>query len=292
MDIYGYPTGLIHSGHYCRTEAEANSLRDMIVTDANQVSVIKENRDFYNDRWNPWYRVEPCPHYTYTTNKLEAEWQKNNNHCYRNLRDFNILKVKVETVGLLMDNNKASKLIVYGSIPLIWGYKDRPGFRIIRLVSYSPFNSGIEFKPVLHEGIPVYTEDAATLILKIQGADGGELNGLSFRDLLNIQELISSRSLIKNLHENKPYRTDEVQCKTYRLKDGKNLSLYIYSVGYSEGYAFEVYSSEKDSRRAFRENIRARMKSDWVLLECFECGATYTEAGHVEPGGMGCDHCS
>jgi hypothetical protein len=27
-------------------------------------------------------------------------------------------------------------------------------------------------------------------------------------------------------------------------------------------------------------------------LECLECGATFTEPGHVEPGGMGCDRCN
>lgn len=29
-----------------------------------------------------------------------------------------------------------------------------------------------------------------------------------------------------------------------------------------------------------------------TLLECLECGAVHSAAGHVEPGGMGCDRCN
>lgn len=286
MKIYGYPIAFAYKGYSCRTESEAIALRKMIASPVSVIS-ITEHRDEHNS----WWKVEPCPLYTYTTNQAEAEWQRSNSRCYQDFRDFNILQAEVQPVGLLKENNRISEMIVCGEIPL-YRAKRFSSFSAIRLQEYSPINSSVRFTYTLPDSIPLYSQAANQLICDIKGADGGELVGLNFQDLIQVEELISTRTLIKNALSNPPYSTDQVECRTYQKKDNTRISLYVYSVGYSEGYAFEVYLGEKEAKRAFYANIKERLKSNWVLLECFECGAIYEETGYVIPGGMGCDRCS
>jgi hypothetical protein len=71
-----------------------------------------------------------------------------------------------------------------------------------------------------------------------------------------------------------------------RFQDGTGKTVYVFSVGYSEGYVFDVFETLAGAKREFSP------RPVTGPTECFECGATYPEPGHVEQGGMGCDRCS
>lgn len=61
--------------------------------------------------------------------------------------------------------------------------------------------------------------------------------------------------------------------------------VWVFSVGYFEGYAFEICESWKEAKKTFEV-------PSCPHLECFECGAVYDKPGHVEWGQMGCDRCN
>lgn len=72
----------------------------------------------------------------------------------------------------------------------------------------------------------------------------------------------------------------------YRLKldTGAVKTTFVFSVGYSEGYAFDFCDTWAEAKKEFAP-------PPCPLLECLECGAAYEKPGHVEWGGMGCDRC-
>jgi hypothetical protein len=74
---------------------------------------------------------------------------------------------------------------------------------------------------------------------------------------------------------------------TLTFEDASVRTVWVYSVGYCEGYAFDIY----ESRGAAMAQINPKVNSAGPL-ECWECGAAYSEPGHVENGCMGCDRCN
>lgn len=55
-----------------------------------------------------------------------------------------------------------------------------------------------------------------------------------------------------------------------------------------------VHQNAVDAELRHEDALRAMAMDSTrqpALLECLECGASYTEPGHVEPGGMGCNRC-
>lgn len=70
--------------------------------------------------------------------------------------------------------------------------------------------------------------------------------------------------------------------------DGETCIVWVYSVGYSEGYLFEIFLTKNELNKYLKE----LGKRHWTALECFECGARYDSPGYVEPGQMGCVRCN
>lgn len=70
--------------------------------------------------------------------------------------------------------------------------------------------------------------------------------------------------------------------------DGTESLIWVYSVGYSEGYLWEMF----ETKAALNKYLKDLGKRHWISLECLECGAKYSEPGYVEPGSMGCVRCN
>jgi len=67
--------------------------------------------------------------------------------------------------------------------------------------------------------------------------------------------------------------------------DTEDKTVFVFSVGYSEGYQFDVFDRWEQAKEAFNP-------PPCPLTECMECGEVFDVPGRVEWGGMGCARCN
>jgi hypothetical protein len=89
-----------------------------------------------------------------------------------------------------------------------------------------------------------------------------------------------------------PYASKRIDRLTLTLENGTKQVAYAMSVGYFEGYQYDIFRSLKSALKDHIDHLRANAVKARTALECWECGAIYNEPGHVESGQMGCDRCN
>ncbi|WP_099534516.1 hypothetical protein [Limnothrix sp. PR1529] len=217
-----------------------------------------------------WYALPP--------DHLRAHLDRN--HNFERMRPFPILEAEVEILGEFEADFPNGICLLANSN---WTFKK--SCRIART-----FNSPeeLEISRAMIDA-PKLSDTASRLINDYLGADGGELIGVTLEQIALIDSCSSEKILTSNSH---PYSGDQIDKHHCQLKNGETLTLFVKSCGYFEGYSWQAFTSKSEAFKELRAELRARAKADWTALECWECGATYTEPGHVEPGQMGCDRCN
>lgn len=86
--------------------------------------------------------------------------------------------------------------------------------------------------------------DAARLISSVWGSDSGR-PAVGWDLLTQIAEIVSSRTVEEGRGPGS-YQGPTIQHLRVRLVDGRRTDLWVYSVGYFEGYAFEIYPTRRD----------------------------------------------
>ncbi len=135
------------------------------------------------------------------------------------------------------------------------------------------------------------SKDAASIISAIKGADCGSVyleGGYSL--IARIATINKEEKLIYAGTKPGGYAGQSITRFFVTLDDGTLLTFYVRSVGYSEGYQYDVYATFKAARDEF-DQVQ-KWAAGWREHECLECGAVFSESGHVEPGQMGCDRCN
>lgn len=134
------------------------------------------------------------------------------------------------------------------------------------------------------------SKDCFKLIDLVRGADRGKIN-FPIAKIANIQTLVSTKELLTS-GDNGVYQGKTIEEWIYSTSTGVNITLYSWSVGYFEGYIFDLFDDKKQCFRSLEQFNKNTARRDWTATECLECGATYDEPGCVEPGQMGCDRCN
>lgn len=136
---------------------------------------------------------------------------------------------------------------------------------------------------------PELSEAATALLMTVDGADSART--LDYSLLPKIAALESEIEFIKAHAKCYGYASLSTAKRTYRLKDGSALELFILSEGYMEGYIFETYKTKADLLQSLQEQRQAIFESENPDTECLECGATYDTPGNVWDFGMTCKRC-
>lgn len=90
--------------------------------------------------------------------------------------------------------------------------------------------------------------DARQLISAVKGSDTGYVEG-GVKQLVNIDRILSTKKHIIGGGSGIPYAGDTIIEMEIRLKDGTKDKLFARTVGYFEGYAFNVYKSMKGAHK-------------------------------------------
>jgi hypothetical protein len=129
------------------------------------------------------------------------------------------------------------------------------------------------------------------LIKALLGSDSGETE-IPFGVLAKIQGYEESPAVsLGPSPSGGPYRGRAIDRLTLTLEDGSRQVAYVLSVGYFEGYQYDIFGSMGSALKEYKDHLRAIAVNERTALECWECGAIYEEPGHVEPGQMGCRRC-
>lgn len=282
--LFGYPAYEFYKGAMLDSLGKAQRIQAFL----NNIPEIKEEDWTIAERGTVYF-VSPTPRYSFCTSLDEATHQHKTNPNVSQWRDYPLFETDVEVVGIV-ETPHYKKLYFRGALPgTDCNDYFGEGADSLCSISIKPYHN-IDPESYLPTNTFRFSQAAANLILLIQGSDSGAMNGFQIEDLKPITDLLHQTTIAKSMAKNGVYATDEVERWTFATQQG-TLTLYSYSVGYSEGYIFDVFSSEKQAKQAFKDYLRQREKADWIGTECLECGATFDEPGHVEPGLMSCDRC-
>jgi len=91
------------------------------------------------------------------------------------------------------------------------------------------------------------SKDAKMFISGYFGSDGGDVEG-GLNSLVTIDEIVSKREEI--IGGGGYYAADRIEIYDVRHKDGKKETLYIRTVGYPEGYWFDICRNYKNARKS------------------------------------------
>jgi hypothetical protein len=133
--------------------------------------------------------------------------------------------------------------------------------------------------------------DGKHLINALRGSDSGETE-IPLDVLAKVRSYTEALDTEVQIIGHAPYALPAIKRLVLTMQDGSTLVAYSYSVGYFEGYQFNLFASKKSAYKDLREQLQFRAKAGWTALECWECGAVYSEPGSVEPGQMGCVRCN
>lgn len=156
---------------------------------------------------------------------------------------------------------------------------------------YRPIDSGL-ISPKENKGKPLpflmdryvqvkspgITKETARLISLCRGSDSGSPDWLS--------EIRDAKLICETKSEPKTggYQGTQIDTWDVTLVNGTKHRWYVLTEGYFEGYCCEFFTCKTLA-------LHWRKRLGWIATECWECGATYSEPGHVEPGCMSCDRC-
>jgi hypothetical protein len=191
-------------------------------------------------------------------------------------RNYQPRGTEVEVIGVMQNSASVDKLLIIkdGKYQLIntdyfmGNYDDRQHLNFTHLYPRIP-GAG------------------ARLINSLRGSDSGETE-ISIQTLASVVSFTEMKESEKFLTCHSPYSLPSLTRLEMVLENGSNLLGWYTSVGYFEGYQYDIFASKKSAYRDFTQSTLLS-KSDG--LECWECGATYDEPGHVDEGNMECDRC-
>jgi hypothetical protein len=193
-----------------------------------------------------------------------------------------ILELEVEVVGILDNSLKDGhfdRVLVSGIFP------DRPDKDWA--IAIGERYMGLEGQPMPAQKLG----EGRHLINLLQDSDSGETE-IPILELAKVATYTERKDLEFNAIGHAPYAGRSIDRLELAMVDGSTRVAYVHSVGYSEGYQYDIFASRKAALGDAYDQERQRAKQDWTATECWECGATYTEPGHVEPGQMGCEKCN
>lgn len=279
ITIYGMPKGSTSSGWYDKEEEAV--MRGEVEKYGGLCQVREDKYGF---------QLEPCPPeygwYALPGNLLEEFMSSSQNPHLEPFKEFPILSMDVEVLGEIKPDYKEVSLLVKGVI------RGREKFFFAeRTFCFREDKDDLLAVSRRLFPAPVIAEGAQRLFLDLKSSDSGDLAGLTVEDLVAIREVKSRKEILKGKGSG-GYSGDAITQIECVAGDGSSLTLFEKSRGYFEGYTMELYNSKSEAWKALYSDLRSRAKADWVALECWECGATYAEPGHVEPGQMGCDRCN
>lgn len=132
----------------------------------------------------------------------------------------------------------------------------------------------------------------ARLIKALNGSDSGE-SEIPLTELAQLTSVGEDErvAFLGRSPSGGPYAGKEIK---HILVDGPNgrQAIYAMSVGYFEGYQFDLYRSLKNALRDHYDHQRLMRELEKTALECWECGAVYDSPGSVDEDQMGCVRCN
>ena len=209
-----------------------------------------------------------------------------NHSLYEGMRGKDIPAFEVEVIGNLGGGgvHGGNRILITGDFPY---YEKRRSWAIAddRLAPVSePYGwQSPETYPLLGEG--------RHIINAILGADGGTTE-IPIEELAKVSTYTEAKETEFTEIGHSPYAQRSIDRLNLTMTDSSSRIAYVHSVGYFEGYQYDLFASKKAAYGDAYATLKARAKQGWINTECWECGAVYEEPGHVEPGQMGCDRCN
>jgi hypothetical protein len=213
----------------------------------------------------------------------------NNHHYYQELRGTQIPSFDVEIVGDLSGENfcLSRRILITGNLIAANGEPRNWAIGNTRLPRFT--NEAGEDISYEGDSIPPLGE-GREIINELLGSDSGDTE-IPILDLAKVKTYSQETDATFPELGHSPYAQRTIERLVLTMIDGSQQVAYSHSVGYMEGYQYDLFASKKTAYKDAFDTIKARAKQDWTELECWECGAVYREPGHVEPGQMGCDRC-
>jgi hypothetical protein len=213
----------------------------------------------------------------------------NNHHYYQELRGTQIPSFDVEIVGSLgePDWGGPERILITGDLTARNGESRNWAIANNCLPSFT--NEAGERISYKGDSIPLLG-GGREIINELLGSDSGDTE-IPILDLAKVITYSQETDATFPELGHSPYAERTIERLVLKMADGSKQVAYSHSVGYMEGYQYDLFASKKTAYKDAFDTIKARAKQDWTELECWECGAVYNEPGHVEPGQMGCDRC-
>jgi hypothetical protein len=234
VTVTGYPDW---ARNYCSDSSTRTHLEEIAAQIGGGLQIAAYHREYYNQGINPWYRLEPTPPgYRWTTLSPTTIRGHITDHplwVEKDLTRFNLLEVPVEPIGYL----GTQKMLVKGTLPLT---PKENQYHVVACTWVS--DDSLEETQHRFPNVGTLSKSAQLLIntsLGALGADGGELHGLTLGDLAQVASC--TETTIFKTPGRGPYAGWELKRLQCHLPDGSEQIVYSTSVGYSEGYAYDLY---------------------------------------------------